>query len=256
MIFQLEDTSCAAGLFEGWDESLIWSALQGVMGSVYVTDRQKPVSAMAALGDFIFLAGEPDRELVSYRPGENKPDFVIMVPRTEAWNRLIEERCGKHAKKVSRYAIKSEGDIFDREKLKQALLALPAGCELRLIDEELYHRCREEAWSRDFVAQYAGYESYRERGLGAVILKDGELVSGASSYSSYQGGIEIEIGTKEPFRRRGLAYICGARLILECLERGWYPKWDAANMNSVRLAEKLGYHFSHEYTAYEIKGEL
>ena len=26
-------------------------------------------------------------------------------------------------------------------------------------------------------------------------------------------------------------------------------------MNSVRLAEKLGYEFSHEYTAYEVSGE-
>ncbi|MDD6328823.1 MAG: GNAT family N-acetyltransferase, partial [Lachnospiraceae bacterium] len=33
-----------------------------------------------------------------------------------------------------------------------------------------------------------------------------------------------------------------------------YPSWDAQNKWSVGLAEKLGYHFSHEYTAYEING--
>lgn len=31
-----------------------------------------------------------------------------------------------------------------------------------------------------------------------------------------------------------------------------YPSWDAQNMNSVRLAEKLGYEFDHEYVAYEV----
>ena len=36
---------------------------------------------------------------------------------------------------------------------------------------------------------------------------------------------------------------------------GIYPSWDAQNMNSVRLAEKLGYEFDHEYTAYEVSGE-
>lgn len=66
------------------------------------------------------------------------------------------------------------------------------------------------------------------------------------------GGIEIEIDTKEEHRRQGLAYACGAKLILECLNKGWYPSWDAQNKWSVALAEKLGYHFSHEYPAYEV----
>ena len=68
------------------------------------------------------------------------------------------------------------------------------------------------------------------------------------------GGIEIEIDTKEECRRRGLALACGARLILECLDRGLYPSWDAANLDSVRLAEKLGYRFDRAYTAYETYG--
>jgi len=88
--------------------------------------------------------------------------------------------------------------------------------------------------------------------LGAVVLKNGELVAGASSYSRYREGIEIEVDTRKDHRRKGLAYVCGARLILECLERGLYPSWDAQNMWSVELAKKLGYHFSHVYTAYEI----
>ena len=85
-----------------------------------------------------------------------------------------------------------------------------------------------------------------------MILKDGEPVSGASSYSGYRGGIEIEIDTRKDFRRKGLAFVCGAKLILECLDRGWYPSWDAHNLWSVALAEKLGYHFDHEYEAYEV----
>ena len=93
---------------------------------------------------------------------------------------------------------------------------------------------------------------FQKYGSGAVILKDGQPVSGASSYTGYLGGIEIEIDTREDHRRRGLAYICGAKLILECLEKGWYPSWDAQNPGSVALAEKLGYHMDHEYTAFEV----
>ena len=47
-----------------------------------------------------------------------------------------------------------------------------------------------------------------------------------------------------------LASAVGARLILSCLDEGLYPAWDAANILSVRLAEKLGYEFSHEYCCY------
>lgn len=94
---------------------------------------------------------------------------------------------------------------------------------------------------------------YQKYGLGVVALKDGEPVSGASSYTSYNGGIEIEIDTREDHRRRGLAFACGAKLILECLARGWYPSWDAQNKWSAALAEKLGYHFDGEYTAYEVQ---
>ena len=58
----------------------------------------------------------------------------------------------------------------------------------------------------------------------------------------------------EEERRKGLATTASAALILRCLDEGLYPSWDAQNMNSVHLAEKLGYEFDHEYTAYEVSG--
>ena len=88
-----------------------------------------------------------------------------------------------------------------------------------------------------------------------VILKSGRIVAGASSYTRYKEGIEIEVDTIEDERRKGLATIVCAALILQCLEEGLYPSWDARNMNSVRLAEKPGYEFDHEYTAYEVSAE-
>ena len=252
MIYEIEQAKAAAALFEGWQDTMIWSCLQGVMGRLYADREERPASAMIWLGDFCFFAGIPDRELIRYKPRECAQDFRILVPRDEGWEAAIEECYGDRARKILRYAIKKEPDVFDEEKLRRAADAgLPAGCCLKLMDQELFHRCREIPWCRDWVAQYKDYELYREHGLGAVILKDGEPVSGASSYAGYLGGIEIEIDTREDWRRRGLAYICGARLILECLRRGWYPSWDAQNRWSVALAEKLGYHFSHEYAAYE-----
>ncbi|MCR5501716.1 MAG: GNAT family N-acetyltransferase [Lachnospiraceae bacterium] len=67
--------------------------------------------------------------------------------------------------------------------------------------------------------------------------------------------MEIEVDTVEEERRKGLATIVSAALILRCLDEGLYPSWNAQNMKSVRLAEKLGYEFDHEYTTYEVSGE-
>ena len=73
--------------------------------------------------------------------------------------------------------------------------------------------------------------------------------------SRYREGIEIEVDTVPEERNKGLATIVCAALILGCLEEGLYPSWDAQNLTSVHLAEKLGYEYDHEYTAYEVSGE-
>lgn len=239
-------------IFEAWNETLIWSCLQGVMGEIYANTNED--GAMALLGDFAFFAGKPCEELVRFKPKGCNQDFIIMVPQSEEWAKLIEKCYGTNAKRVTRYAIKKEKDIFDIEKLKQVVSSLPNGYELKLLCEEEYYMCQKNEWSKDLISQYKDYDMYKSLGLGAVVLMDEELVAGASSYGTYKEGIEIEIDTREDQRRKGLAYVCGAKLILECLDRGLYPSWDAQNKWSVALAEKLGYHFSHEYVAYEIMG--
>ena len=239
-------------LFKNWNETLIWSCLQGVMGEAHTNSAKD--AAMAILGDFAFYAGNPSEELIKFKPESCKQDFIIMVPENEAWAKIIEKCYGDKAKRVTRYAIKKEKDIFDEAKLEQVISNLPEGYELKMLEAAEYDMCRNNGWANDLVSQYKDYDTYEKLGLGAVVLKNGELVAGASSYSTYNEGIEIEIDTREDHRRKGLAYACGAKLILECLKRGLYPSWDAQNKWSVALAEKLGYHFSHEYTAYEIMG--
>lgn len=254
MIFKIDDIKKVESLFCNWQETLIWSCLQNIMGDIYVENINNPLSTMAILGDFCFFAGVPNKELLLYKPKEYEKDFIIMVPQNEMWANLIVNTYGDKAKIVTRYAIKKESKVFDMKKLESAVLSLSPEYSVKMIDEDIFHLCRSSDWSMDLVSQYKNYEMYKKLGIGVAILKDGELVSGASSYSRYQNGIEIEIDTKEEHRRKGLAYVCGAKLILECLKRKLYPSWDAQNKWSVALAEKLGYHFDHEYLAYEIWG--
>lgn len=252
MIYKIKNTQSAAPLFADWEETIIWSCLEGVMGELYADDVGHPESAMAVLGDFCFLGGKASEELLRYNPSQWNRDVMIMIPQSEEWAEMIERIYKGNAHKVERYAIKKEKAVFNMEKLHKIVEAIPENCTLQFVDEELYHRCKEEDWSKDLVSQFPTYEEYKKMGMGVVLLVDNLLAAGASSYSVYSQGIEIEIDTKEEYRRRGYATICGAKLILECLRRGLYPSWDAQNKNSVALAEKLGYHYSHTYTAYEV----
>lgn len=250
-MIELVNAKKAEVLFQGWRETMIWSCLEGVMGKIVADREDEPRAAVALLADFCFLAGRPDETMLQYLEKELAERFVILVPQNEQWGELIEATYGEAARKITRYAIKKDGPAFDRKKLEKAAELLSGGFEIRMMDEKLYHMCRSAEWSRDLVSQFPDYSAYERQGLGTAVLKDGELVAGASSYTRYTGGIEIEIDTKVEYRRQGLAYACGARLILECLKRGSYPSWDAHNPGSVALAEKLGYEFDHEYTAYE-----
>ena len=63
MVYELADTAKVTALFGGWSETMIWSCLQKVMGKIYVTDLEKPQSAFAFVGCFVFYAGETDKEL-------------------------------------------------------------------------------------------------------------------------------------------------------------------------------------------------
>lgn len=151
-----------------------------------------------------------------------------------------------------RYAIKKEGDQFDRIKLNAYVNGLDKQFELRAIDEVLYKELKQDEWGMDLCGIFKDYDDFAKMALGYVVMKGEEIVSGASSYSAYDGGIEVEIDTRKAYRRQGLARACGAKLILACLEKGLYPSWDAANMGSVTLSEQLGYHLNHEYITYSI----
>lgn len=236
----------AAALFSGWSDTLIVSCLHGVMGKVFVCGD----AAAAYLGDFSFYTGTPCEELLDFKPNPEN-GFVIMVPGSPEWAAMLEKHYGSRAKKITRYAIRKD-TRFHRAHLEKLKTQLPSGFTLELLGEDVFDYCQANVWCRDWVSQFDSFRDFAARGLGMVVKKDGVPVSGAASYSVYPGGIEIEIDTHRDFRRQGLATAAAAGLILECLDRGIYPSWDAANLASVALAEKLGYTFSHEYTAYEV----
>ena len=253
-VYKVRDKKTIASLFDKWQETFIWSCLQDCMGEAYVDNLKNPRSSEIILGDICFLAGTVNHEIICNKPANRNSEYIIMVPQNKQWEQAIELVFQEKAFRRMRYATKKNKNAFNKLALETIVSQLSDKYELRMIDKDLFTQSRSLPWSKDLCVNYSCYEDYKLNGLGAVILKDGELVSGASSYAFYKGGIEVEIDTREDERRKGLALVCGAKLILECLARDLYPSWDAHNQESLALAEKLGYVFDKEYPAYEIIG--
>lgn len=241
MIQKLADPSLAAPLFGAWPEGILWSCLQGRMGAVYAS--QALDSAAAVLGDFAFFAGTPNRALL------DAASAPLMVPQNDAWAGFIAAHfCGTF-RPSTRFATRKD-TVFQRERLETYAHCLPNSYTIRRIDKKLYTLCWQNVWSRDLVSQYPTWEAYQTQGLGFAVLRDRSPVAGASSYAAFDGGIEIEIDTCPAERRRGLARACGARLILDCLDRGLYPSWDAHDLVSLSLAQQLGYQLDKPYRTF------
>ncbi|WP_338217366.1 GNAT family N-acetyltransferase [Lacticaseibacillus salsurivasis] len=234
----------AAPLFAGWPETPIYSCLSGTMGQLTGTAN----TAAAVIGDFVFLAGEPDAALLT-SIAALQPQIV--VPRTDAWTPVIEGTYGTRAKRFERYATVKTTAGFEPRRLQQ-LATPPAGTQLVALDQHWFAECQTLAWAEDFTRQFRNFDQFARLACGVLALREGELVAGASAYSAYPGGIEIEVDTRADCRRRGLATACSAQLILTCLARGLYPSWDAHTKTSLALAQKLGYQLAYVYPAYMV----
>lgn len=237
-------------LFTNSHDTCVLSCLQDVMGRCYTSQDER--SAIAALGSYLYLGGKPEKVLLEQALADVRSGKVHLIDLSGQWTSFLAHFFAGGYKVQTRYALSQEGTVFDTEVLLQNVQMLSAAYEMKRIDRTLFETCAMEEWSRDFVCNYDSFALFEKHGLGYVILKDGEVVAGASSYSGYREGIEISIATREDFRRQGLAKICASKLILECLKKGWYPNWDAANTKSLALAKQLGYHDAGAYECIEI----
>lgn len=236
-------------MFEDFNNVILLSYLQGHMGRAWVNDLENPTVAQVTVGIFTFYTGDPNvketEELL-----RNIPEKMLVIVNSEEWKKRLEAFYERKIDKFLRYKFKRNSEFFNRSKLQSFISTLPKGYELRRIDEHIANNSTLHKLSEDFTSQFQSVEDYLNRGIGYSILYNGEVICGASSYSIYDEGIEIEVATNLNHRRKGLATVVSAALILDCLEKGKYPNWDAANTTSAKLAEKLGYVFDKAYDTY------
>ena len=247
MIYKINDYSKVEHLFNGWPYPYVTEIMDKKL-TIFATSKEDIKSAVIFIDSDGFFAGKPSKELIL----KKQKGWVSLFPQNKKWEKLMRE-CYPEAFHYTRYAIYQDAN-FDKVKLQEMIDALPPGYELKKIDSKVYDLCAkvEDEDLEELIDWFDNKKRFLKYALGYAVIKDGKVVGGASTAYRFQKGIEIEVDVEKSERRKGLASAASARLILDCLDRGWKPTWDAANPKSVGLAQKLGYKFDHKYTCFSI----
>lgn len=227
------------------------SVLSGFQGSVLVDRSTSPQSALAIVGKgapFAFLGGQVNEDLWMHLP---KGD-LIMVPQSSAWSNYLMTIKQHEVSPFIRYAMQAP-QKFNRQRINQMKQSLADSYSISVINQQLFNQCLEESWSKDLVSNFDNYQDFCQQAMGFVVLNQGKIISGASTFLPLANGIEIEVDTHPRYQGQGLATIGVSYLINACLDREWYPSWDAHTAISRDFSKKFGYSVSFDYQAFEWK---
>jgi len=129
---------------------------------------------------------------------------------------------------------------LDRDALRSHAIPVDPTYSIRRIDPEIARRL-DRTLEPHALQVFDDPVDFAERGSGFCAMREGRVVSAATSYAFSRNRIEIAVATAPDHRGHGLARVTAATLILHCLDRGVRPEWSAANPISKRLALRLGY---------------
>lgn len=247
-----------APLFEGLEDSMVITYLQGFMGDGYIDRFPNPQVGLIISAEYCFFGGDsmlPEAKELAESLFEVTPldQMVAIYPEKQTgWFDLLMSIEKDHPVSMPRFGIVQRDYEFDHKRLTAIVENLPEGLTLVPFDAELYRQAMSEHWSMAFCEAFASEEDYLTNGFGYAVTDNGKLVSGASTMTVYDGGTETQVATRDGYQGRGLALACAAAFIMECDRRGMRPCWDAANEASLHMAQKLGYEYRGLYMTVEL----
>lgn len=219
----------------GWE--VIFNASRDY-GFILADEAEQPNTALAFMGGCIIYGGDAchnsARELI--RTMEVQP---VILSYSEAWVDLLKEEYGEKVKTETRYYLPFTS--IDREGLFSIDLSLSNGYSLKRVNEQIAGKLKDEIAEEYQIFHYSSLKDFAETGCGFCITRGGEICSNAAAFLRSGSNIQIQVNTKQQYRRQGMALKASAALLRYCAENGITADWDASNTNSRALAYKLGY---------------
>ena len=215
--------------------------LEGNTGKVLVNDPGNPQVVALTLPKFRLhiMGGDANhpaaREYLSELQG-----FSTLFFGKSGWKEALDETQAGKVVTLKRYAFSSAS--LDLEKLKDIRSHLAEGFRLEKINLDYARQIIEGKTdlADGLLLGFSSPEDFTQRGFGYCALEGDKIVCVAATAAISSKGIEVQINTHPKYRSRGLASSVGAALIVECLEKGLDPNWDAATEISAGLAKKIG----------------
>lgn len=223
--------------------------LEDQMGAAYVDEMQNPSAYMIRIGPFHYFAGEAissgGLEMVQgFQP------YNLFMSASNGWVDVFKRQYGERFIEIERYSFSTER--MSIEHVRQLCQSSAFAKDVKRMNVALVERVSGQEHFID-VSDFESPADFEERGIGFYVEEDGKIIGAAYSSLVCSSSIEVSLFVEEEFRRRGIATVLSANLVCWCLEHGMDAHWDAANLESCKLAEKLGYESVGSYQAYYLK---
>lgn len=223
--------------------------LEDQMGKAHADDLENPSVFQIKTGPFHYFAGDALGDGGQEMLRHFKP-YNLFMSASEGWLDAAQRMYGESFAGFDRYSFSSEHLSLDHIQMLSRNNRLSVN--VKRFDSALLER----VWGSDHFIDVSDFESptdFLERGIGYYAEKDGDIIGASYSSLVCSTGIEVSLFISEDYRRRGIATVLSAHLLLWCLQNNMDAHWDAANPESCKLAEKLGYVSVGSYKAYYLK---
>ena len=247
------DRSKLLDLFDSFKvgRRIIFPALAQNRGNIWVDSIESPKVARLQMSIINALTGDSTKPEALELIKMIKPHELVFFSNT-GWSDILRKVWGDRVGIQKRTMMSPNSLSVDY--LKELVDNLPTEFTLEQLDLETTRKLDENMFMH--IALFFGSsEAFIENGFGFCIKHNGNVVSVASTFTPFIDEFEIEVRTSNDgeYRRKGLATIVSAALLLYALEQGFIPHWDAANEISVKLALKLGYTDPYPWEAVYLK---
>jgi hypothetical protein len=247
-----EDRSKIRNLFDSHTRgrAIIFSALGQGRGNVWVNYLDNPTVARLQLAMINAVTGDSNSPDAEELIRMIEPLQLVFGPN-DKWVSIIKKMWGNRLGVQQRTLLSP--DSLDIENLRKLRNQLPNGYKLEKMDLETIRRV-DKRRAMHIPTFFGSSENFYRMGIAYCIKYEDEVVCMASTFTPFVDEFEIQVDTSDTVhRRKGLATVASAALIIHALENGLTPHWDAANEASVHLALKLGYTNPDHWEAYYLK---
>jgi RimJ/RimL family protein N-acetyltransferase len=219
-------------------------------GWVFVDNPTHPASMMVVtkFGFMQFAGTEGFGDSITKlfeSPKTYLPSYLLWYSPPLQIQKILDRVTPEHVRRRERTRF-----IFKKQIIENPI-ECPAGFEVQWLDEELIKKTGR--FKLDIGSRFwASTDDFLEHGIGACVMKDGEIASLCYSACVVNNLAEVDVVTQEEYRGMGLAVVAAQNFMSECMRRGITPTWDCFvnNTASMKLAVKLGFEKKQTYLLY------